>query len=1297
MPGFDVGTIMATLDLDRGPFDEKWDPIVEEVHQFTDEPHTVRLGAEDEEAAAKLDELRVETDELTDRDHSIKVTADTADAQAKLAALGAEEGLAGQGSLAGIENASHDASASVDDFGRSLAAAGSEADRAEASFSRLDRGWGRIGEQVPMTTSGVDNAAMAVFKAQSAIDDLGASADRLQEDMHRSGVSVEQLAIAADRAGVPVKALVEDLDAAVRGGATPANYFEGLEQGYTKVGYYSDLAAQKAAVASKATRVFSLSLDEAAMELVKGGLAAQNAGGDFTDLAGNITPAARLVSQFGVVMDRSSISAVGLGDSLQRFAEGGAASAENVMGDLELRTEASRVAQDALSKAQKAYADGMAAADRATLALGAGLEAADGDIEQATRDLNSLSAASGGAGRGLDNVRKAASGAAGDAGGGMGALATAALTLGPALVDVGGVGVGALLGLGGAALTAGVGILSFAEAAGGLTSVEAPIKAAFASWRSGLQADVLPTVREIPSIVEGALNALTPVVRGTAAGLDQVFASLNRDFHSTDFRQFFDWVGGQEPQALTAFNLAFQNFSGALSKMAENGAPVIHMVEQGIVALGHDLENFSTSSTFHDFVNWIIAEGPQVRTTVDAIAQGIGRLAVAAAPVGHFVLDVVNPLLSFADVLLKLGGPLDSVAIGAIGFGVAFSTLSKVIDIGALAGSAATGIAKLAGALNLISDADKAAILASIGKAAGGTAAETAGLGTSFGALGTALAAVAAPAAVAVGALVGVGAAVQSAEAMGSHMASTTQRVIDIVGGKVPGTIATFGQLQQAMTRTGDAMSAVQKQFSTASLTFSATPTDNVGAAAMAQLAQQSERLAADNRHLVENWTLLGNRFDLTGQEAQGLARTLGINLAQALAPGQVQEFADAISKMAASASLTSQQLQTIATATGQSMPALSSAISKVASSAAASFSAATNVLSAFSGQVNLTATQLQTWYQTQITSAEQFAGNVSKMLQEGFNPNLIQQIISAGPQAAGGLAAAYAQGGTQLAQAVNSSTTQLGKLSTAVQDEGRLAVIAQHSTNTNLVDAVKFGMAEVANAAQNGGNIAAAYKQALAQVDAAGKAAASQAGTDTGNALDTGTVNGINAGKGSIASAMASLFANSNLGNMAMVMGAQTGADLSAGIASGVIAGAGQVNAAAGGVAAGGVAAGKAAIKSGSPSQLAADEVGLPIAQGIAAGMVEGIGEVASSASRLALAGIPAVPNASLARYASMLGGPNMGPGLPPGAGIQVQITHAETIQGQPDSATVNQWQNIIAAHDEALIQKLTQLMPTP
>ena len=54
MSGFDVGTIEATLDLNRDPFQAAWDPIVEEVHEFVDDPHTLVLDLNDDEADASV-------------------------------------------------------------------------------------------------------------------------------------------------------------------------------------------------------------------------------------------------------------------------------------------------------------------------------------------------------------------------------------------------------------------------------------------------------------------------------------------------------------------------------------------------------------------------------------------------------------------------------------------------------------------------------------------------------------------------------------------------------------------------------------------------------------------------------------------------------------------------------------------------------------------------------------------------------------------------------------------------------------------------------------------------------------------------------------------------------------------------------------------------------------------------------------------------------------------------------------------------------------------------------------------
>lgn len=137
---------------------------------------------------------------------------------------------------------------------------------------------------------------------------------------------------------------------------------------------------------------------------------------------------------------------------------------------------------------------------------------------------------------------------------------------------------------------------------------------------------------------------------------------------------------------------------------------------------------------------------------------------------------------------------------------------------------------------------------------------------------------------------------------------------------------------------------------------------------------------------------------------------------------------------------------------------------------------------------------------------------------------------------------------------------------------------------------------------------------------------AADAGGQSVGEAMDNGVVQGIQQHEGAISSALLGAVKQA-IGNAAADAGGQSvGAALDDGIAAGINGNSGIVSSAAATVVNNAKAAANAAANTKSPSQVFRDEVGLPIAQGLALGILDGQNQVENSARALIGAGLSAI-----------------------------------------------------------------------
>lgn len=204
--------------------------------------------------------------------------------------------------------------------------------------------------------------------------------------------------------------------------------------------------------------------------------------------------------------------------------------------------------------------------------------------------------------------------------------------------------VGALAAIGFTAF-AGVGALALGAKAD-LGQLEDAAKKAFASYQAAVAPLAQPIVNAAIPIIGKSLNDLIPVAQAAAPAVKNVVDELNTDMSSTGFKTFVEWVSANTGPAITTISKFGGSVVESLAEMGENGQPFINMVEHGIDSLGTDLQNFGKSNTFKDFVNWLVANGPTVGGEIEDLGVDIGHMLTSLTPTGLTLLSDFVSLLN---------------------------------------------------------------------------------------------------------------------------------------------------------------------------------------------------------------------------------------------------------------------------------------------------------------------------------------------------------------------------------------------------------------------------------------------------------------------------------------------------------------------------------------------------------------------------------------------------------------------------------------------------------------------------
>ncbi|MEP9380819.1 hypothetical protein [Nocardioides sp. KR10-350] len=279
-------------------------------------------------------------------------------------------------------------------------------------------------------------------------------------------------------------------------------------------------------------------------------------------------------------------------------------------------------------------------------------------------------------------------------------LAQTAVTLGPALIPIGAVGLpavtGLAAGLGAAAGAAGVAMLAFhgvGDALDALNKYQAeptaenlaamqeefrkvgPAAADFVRYIDSLSPELEGLQRIagrgiFPGFESGIRSLLTllPQVRAVVASISDEIGRLGADAGASlanddDWQRFFDYIRTDAAPTLDAFARATGNVAAGLASLMVDFAPMSRDFSGGLLEMSRAFRQWADglgeTEGFEEFLAYIRENGPAVREFLVAAADALVGVAKAAAPWGATVLPILTSAAKvFAALANSPVGPL---------------------------------------------------------------------------------------------------------------------------------------------------------------------------------------------------------------------------------------------------------------------------------------------------------------------------------------------------------------------------------------------------------------------------------------------------------------------------------------------------------------------------------------------------------------------------------------------------------------------------------------------------------------
>ncbi len=170
--------------------------------------------------------------------------------------------------------------------------------------------------------------------------------------------------------------------------------------------------------------------------------------------------------------------------------------------------------------------------------------------------------------------------------------------------------------------------------------------------RREAQEGLLPGLQEgIETLVNEYFPEFKQFVGDLSTALGDMFAATAEILTMPEWRDFFGFIADEAVPSLQGLWAAGLNVALGIANIVQALHPLSKPIGQGLLDLSEKFAAWSTQlgqdQGFQEFLAYAERVGPKVVDVIEQLALFFGRLVIAAAPLGEFVLDAVTGVLEF--------------------------------------------------------------------------------------------------------------------------------------------------------------------------------------------------------------------------------------------------------------------------------------------------------------------------------------------------------------------------------------------------------------------------------------------------------------------------------------------------------------------------------------------------------------------------------------------------------------------------------------------------------------------------
>ncbi|MGZ4521944.1 MAG: hypothetical protein ACXVXO_00790, partial [Mycobacteriaceae bacterium] len=223
------------------------------------------------------------------------------------------------------------------------------------------------------------------------------------------------------------------------------------------------------------------------------------------------------------------------------------------------------------------------------------------------------------------------------------------------------------------------------------------LKGAFDGLSGAAQNGFLPGLEAGIKVLLPMLPGLTSFVGGLAKTMGDLFLSASKALTGPFWTQFFAFLSKNLGPWLVTTAQIFGQWAAGFAAMFQAFAPVatafLGMFSSMASGFAQWAQQLSKSGGFHEFMTYIITNGPAIGGLLLDLGKAFASILVALAPLGPVFVQVVDTALkfiagmspetlgaiavAFAAIFTDLLGPVGAVVIGLVGLGVLITNLWK--------------------------------------------------------------------------------------------------------------------------------------------------------------------------------------------------------------------------------------------------------------------------------------------------------------------------------------------------------------------------------------------------------------------------------------------------------------------------------------------------------------------------------------------------------------------------------------------------------------------------------------------